>query len=109
MENKKVNSEYDFSNGIRGKYINNMKTYKLNLDWQPKLLEYYGEIQQLKIWDGQYIRIMDNGEGYFNIHRYDSNGNEIYDGLGGFKNILAAQKLVEGWLDKQLLGFMVEV
>lgn len=86
-----------------------IKTYKLNLIWKPKTLEYYGEVPQAEIFDGQYFRIMDNGKGFFNVHRYDSDGNEMYDGIGGGENILAAQKLAENWLDEQLKRFMEEV
>ncbi len=85
-----------------------MKTYKINLNWKPKTLEYYGEVPQLQIFDGQYLRIMHNGEGFFNVHRYDVDGNEIY-GMFGAETIEAAKQKAEAWLDKQLLGFMVEV
>lgn len=85
------------------------KTYKLNLTWKPKTLQYYGEVQSAQIFDGQYLRIMDNGEGFFNLHRYDSDGNEIYDSIGAAQTVLAAQKIAENWLDEQLKEFMVEV
>jgi len=85
-----------------------MKTYKLNLNWEPDDCHYYNAETYCRIWSDQTLAVINNGENYYNVEMYDREGNEM-EGIAGGETVEEAQENAKIWLDEQLLRFMMEV